>query len=739
MLPLNDITQLAIKVQSATAERENTAVRVGTAIAELCKYVNQLPTVAGFSFVASANGVDLVIKTLTENGQEASTAVAVPLLSAEKAGMLTPQMLTALRSDLRKDFSNFEKQVRGLIEASEEVMSRSMGELEKKAGEAETAISQLNSDISRLYSFVRTFTNEEREAVEQLLGAIDKTDNGQKIYYLSRYISDDALAMLRAKYPMLRIEQPEYTVVEYQDDIANGTFASNHDNRTGFKFNKPYVCSGHVQKILDERCRVAMYRAADGVKRFVRLNPDNPLVALTGETISYVGDSSWPFVLEPDYWYKGINDHLNARHFAVFAYGKTEPHRPQGVRLSISQWEATQGKRVSGNDTFTNYAQVLEVLYDRTAYKVSVAGHRFARIPASGSADDAIVVCDASGVVIARVVPFALEGIYEGSYVVIPLPEGADFVAFSLPTILPNILKKAFVWLTSSDRPEDWEPDWVFHPRRFNAFQYCKWDNDTASGTVNYTRNRAFIGLRSGTAPYGVTLNDLLKNPDYCLNGYEGTSYEDFKDLMQLYYARYGKRNAENTFTSGVNAGVENENVYNTPHEAYTVFQGFGNLGLTKLPNGTEVRTKESFFMGYVFTTAYNSCPFFDAKLTYNGVFLGKNMSATGRQIPFPLEVYPASTLKHHANGRYLDITPVAVSNEISTSDYYACAVLPRKSFQGEVLALRSTYERTHIGNVGVNNNNIYLHIGVVRLSCPGDDCVEVDSYSKLFPEILPD
>lgn len=721
MLPLTDITQLAIKVQQASQARENTAIRVGTAIAELVKYVKSLPDIGSFEFNASQKGLDLVINTDAEDGQNPTTTVNIPVLTDQQAGIVTPAFIQALKTNLtdelqkkwRKDDDSFKQDI----------------------GQAFNDFAQAQQlRLTDALTAMNTNNEHEREQVQLLFDAIAKGEVKDGVYYLGTYVSDEVMASLQSSFPMLDIRQPEYTVIEYQDDIANGTFASNHDNRTGFKFNKPYVCSGHVQKILDERCRVAMYRAADGVKRFVRLNPENPLVTLIGETISYEGDSCWPFVLEPDYWYKGINDHLNARHFAVFAHGKTEPHRPQGVRFSRSEWEATQGMRVSGNDTFTHYDQVLEVLDGRTAYKVSVAGHRFARIPVSGSGDDAIIVCNASGVVLARVVPFALEGIYEGSYVVVPLPEGSDFVAFSLPTTLPNILKDAFVWITFSDRPEDWEPDWVFHPRRFNAFQYCKWDNETASGTIDYTRNRAFIGLRRGTASYGVTLSHLLKNPDYCLNGYEGTSYEDFKDLMQLYYARYGKRNAENTFTSGVNAGVENENVYNTPHEAYTVFQGFGNLGLTKLPNGTEVRTKASFFMGYVFTTAYNSCPFFDAKLKINGVFLGKNTSATGRQIPFPLEVNPASTLKHHANGRYLDITPVAVSNEISTSDYYACAVAPRKSFQGEVLALRSTYERTHIGNVGVNNNNIFLNIGAVRLSCPGEGCVEVRYVLDLNP-----
>lgn len=735
MLPLNDITQLAIKVQSATAERENTAVRVGTAIAELCKYVNQLPTVAGFSFVASANGVDLVIKTLTENGQEASTAVAVPLLSAEKAGMLTPQMLTALRADLRKDFVNFDKQVRDLIRASEEVMSRPLGELAQKVEETETAISQLNSEILRLDSFVRISCNEERGAVEQLLGAIEREEQGRKVFYLSKFIPEAALEAIRAKFPTLKIEQPPFSVVKYHDAVPTGTFATNHENQTGVEYGKPYECSGHVKRILDNRFRVMLRYVRSGVKKWVRLNPENPLLSVAGETINYDGYHGWPFVHEPQYWYKGVNDHLNAAHYAVFSSFASEPPRPEGKRLELSALEKTVGVRISGNDTFTTYAQFKETLSGHSSYKVSVEGFRFVRIPVTANADDAIAVFDKGGRVLQRINPSALEGVYSGSYVVVPLAEGADFVAFSLIDPVPAdvLANVGFVWLTASSNPADWEPEWVKHEARFVSFCSVQWDNDmeaafkATDANLYYAFAHAFIGTRTPTGGYGINVLQVLNNTE-AHPEYDAPRYEDFKDLMQLYYARFGTRNAEMRLNcSSVVRGTTT--AFHVPHEAYTRFVSHALETPTVLPDGRTTTLRETLFMGYAFNLHQGFGVFTDTTNKNGFMRQGTKRSAEGRYIPFPA-VEKSEVVKFHTNGRYLDIT-VAGKTAAPTSDFYATYPNQDPKKLGESLSL-SIRDANYTGNLLVQNNNVFTAVGEWRIGCSTEMTEEVATYADL-------
>lgn len=755
MLPLNDITQLAIKVQSATVERENTAVRVGTAIAELCKYVNQLPTVAGFSFVPSASGVDLVIKTLTEAGQEATTALAIPLLSAEKAGVFTPQMLTALKADVRKDFSKFEQNMYELIQASEEVMSRQVGEVAQKAQDNETAISQLGADIARLDSFVRTSCKEERQAVEQLLGAIEREELGQKVFYLSRFIPDDALEALRAKFPALRIEQPPYSVVQYHDDVPTGTFATNHDNQTGVAYGKPYECSGHVKRILDNRFRVMLKRGASGTKRFVRLNQDNPLLSATGETINYDGDHGWPFVHEPLYWYKGVNDHLHASHFAVFSSLEDEPPRPEGKRLELSELEKTAGVRISGNDTFERYSQFKETLSGHSSYKVSVRGYRFVRIPVTANADDAIAVFDEGGRVLQRINPSALEGVYAGSYVVVPLAEGADFVAFSLPEPLPLEVSSAqgFVWLTASGNPADWEPEWVRHEARFCSYNYAKFSQVGAAQKMGDFR--AFIGTKQGwhapvvknqanqeTPLTAELVFQALREGLPTFEGFSPSRYEDFKDLMQLYYARYGQRNAESRLNSGQALQGQTDRVYHIPHGAYSKFRGADRVCLTVFPNGTEHEIGMSSFMGYAYqTTASQS--FYDT-ITHNGKCYQGVMTRTGQNVSPVLgrsrllfaptkgqTVEGLYLVKHHTNGLRLDILPAQLHPTGASTDHYATDSKISSSLLDFLLRL-NTHSPNFLGNVAIVDHYTHWAENFLRLSTTATDCTEVATYADL-------
>jgi hypothetical protein len=73
---------------------------------------------------------------------------------------------------------------------------------------------------------------------------------------LTRYMDDERHAELKAHFPELNIVQPEYTMIEFDDEVADDANVSNLDNETGYKYGTTYVPSGHIAKLLKQRHRV---------------------------------------------------------------------------------------------------------------------------------------------------------------------------------------------------------------------------------------------------------------------------------------------------------------------------------------------------------------------------------------------------------------------------------------------------------------------------------------------------
>lgn len=723
MLPLTDITQLAIKVQQASQARENTAIRVGTAIAELVKYVKSLPDIGSFEFNASQKGLDLVINTDAEDGQNPTTTVNIPVLTDQQAGIVTPAFIQALKTNLtdelqkkwRKDDDSFKQDI----------------------GQAFNDFAQAQQlRLTDALTAMNTNNEHEREQVQLLFDAIAKGEVKDGVYYLGTYVSDEVMSSLQSSFQMLDIRQPEYTLIKYHDSVPVGTFASNLDNRTGYQFGKAYAPSGHVSKILDARERVILHKGSDGVKRYARLNQDNPALSLAGETIDYTGDKGWAMNLEPEYWYKGVNDIINKEHYAAFAFGK-KPSNPRGKKLDGATLLASKTagyaySSVSNYDIVTLDAHKVQDSGYMTI-NVDVSGYRYARFPFAKLTKGGYghVFLDANGRKIGHAIVDAFEDTWDGCYLVYPIPDNATMMCLTYPS---NFVLD-FVWLTASDNPADWEPDWVHHPKRFVGFCNCKWDNPTnVSGqTFDRLKDVAYIGTKVGTSQYGINTKNILDNYDTMGRGFDFSSYEDYKDLMQLYYATYGQRNAINTMTTGQNLGVTD--VFTLPVKAYTEFKSFASPNVTHLPNGTEIKVRPSIFMGYALGSSFNFAPFLDTKLTGKGPVLGKKGAADGRVIPYPINYgNKTQTVKDLCNGKYLDITPAIASTDIATTDYYASYCDADRRRFGEVLALgATTYVKTHIGNPPIGNGNVFLAVGQLLLCCDGEGVFEMSRYEHIL------
>ena len=71
---------------------------------------------------------------------------------------------------------------------------------------------------------------------------------------LTKYLADEELEKYAARYPELTIKQPPYTMIEFDDSVADDANVSILDNKTGYKFGNTYKMSGHVNAILSKRC-----------------------------------------------------------------------------------------------------------------------------------------------------------------------------------------------------------------------------------------------------------------------------------------------------------------------------------------------------------------------------------------------------------------------------------------------------------------------------------------------------
>lgn len=155
---------------------------------------------------------------------------------------------------------------------------------------------------------------------------------------LTNYVEDERYEALKAHFPELNILQPEYTMIESDDDVADDANISNPDNRTGYKYGTPYRTSGHIAAILKHRHRVLAKVTRKPTTRSVKIaNVDTTVNNLDGEMTYYPLDDGnsnryadgsaarldgsegdW-MMFEPFFWSKGINDYLNGKHYSCYS------------------------------------------------------------------------------------------------------------------------------------------------------------------------------------------------------------------------------------------------------------------------------------------------------------------------------------------------------------------------------------------------------------------------------------
>lgn len=302
-------------------------------------------------------------------------------------------------------------------------------------------------------------------------------------YRLTRYKDDEEYEALQQHFPELNIEQPEYTMLERAETIADDVCISNLDNETGYKYGNDYKPSGHVAAILKNRHRVLAKVTKKATTRNVTIaGVDTVMNNLDGEMTCYpLGDADsnkyadgspakldgsegdW-MMLEPFYWSKGVNDYLNGRNYDCYSFRDRAhmPRVPEATVLTLEDIKRTQGGYTNGKKVMSGRDTINNAFSNDSSYSVcmvSVEGYKRVRFPSvPGTNLVGSVFVDKTGAVLQSIVVSTLSNKFEaGMYLISDVPEGTVALYFSIL----NTAEFDKVVLSNSEKIEDMEPDWV--------------------------------------------------------------------------------------------------------------------------------------------------------------------------------------------------------------------------------------------------------------------------------------
>ena len=379
-------------------------------------------------------------------------------------------------------------------------------------------------------------------------------------YRLTRYVDDETYAAYIEHYPELNIEQPEYTMLESDESVADDANLSNLDNGTGYKYGNDYKPSGHVAAILKNRHRVlakvtkkattrnvnianvdTVVNNLDGEMTYLELDDKDSTKYADGTPAKLDGSEGDLMMHEPFFWSKGVNDFLNSKNYSCYS-SKDKDHMPAVPNvdvLTLDDIKAVQGgytkgrKVMSGRDTITN-AMSTDSSYSVCVVDVSKHKHvRWPSVPGTNLVGSAFA--DVNGNVVKSVVVPTLGNRFEaGMYLISDVPEGAKTLYFSIL----NTAEFDKVVLSNSSKIEDMEPEWFANDEHLCA---------VVGSSVVGSKLRACITGGSTTA--SMTWTDF-----HYYSVQRGMQQIDalmhFR-IANLAYAKYGRRNMQEQCGAG--------------------------------------------------------------------------------------------------------------------------------------------------------------------------------------------
>ena len=379
-------------------------------------------------------------------------------------------------------------------------------------------------------------------------------------YRLTQYKADEEYDALQRHFPELNIVQPEYTMLESDESVADDANISNLDNGTGYKYGNDYKPSGHIEAIFKNRHRVlakvtkkattrnvnianvdTVVNNLDGEMTYMELDDTDSTKYADGTPAKLDGSEGDLMMHEPFFWSKGINDFLNSKDYSCYS-SKEKDHMPAVPNvdvLTLDDIKAVQGgytkgrKVMSGRDTITN-AMSTDSSY--SVCVVDVSKHKRVRWPSvPGTNLVGSAFADVNGNVVKSVVVPTLGNRFEaGMYLISDVPEGAKTLYFSIL----NTAEFDKVVLSNSSKIEDMEPEWFANDEHLCA---------VVGSSVVGSKLRACITGGSTTA--SMTWTDF-----HYYSVQRGMQQIDalmhFR-IANLAYAKYGRRNMQEQCGAG--------------------------------------------------------------------------------------------------------------------------------------------------------------------------------------------
>ena len=379
-------------------------------------------------------------------------------------------------------------------------------------------------------------------------------------YRLTRYKDDEEFEALQQHFPELNIEQPEYTMLESDESVADDANLSNLDNGTGYKYGSDYKPSGHVAAILKNRHRVlakvtkkattrnvnianvdTVVNNLDGEMTYLELDDRDSTKYADGSAAKLDGSEGDLMMHEPFFWSKGINDFLNSRNYSCYS-SKDKDHMPAVPNvdvLTLDDIKAVQGGYTKGRKVMSGRDTISNAMSTDSAYSVcvvDVSKHKRVRWPSvPGTNLVGSAFADVNGNVVKSIVVPTLGNRFEaGMYLISDVPEGAKTLYFSVL----NTAEFDKVVLSNSSKIEDMEPEWFANEEHLCA---------VVGSSVVGSKLRACITGGSTTA--SMTWTDF-----HYYSVQRGMQQIDalmhFR-IANLAYAKYGRRNMQEQCGAG--------------------------------------------------------------------------------------------------------------------------------------------------------------------------------------------
>ena len=362
---------------------------------------------------------------------------------------------------------------------------------------------------------------------------------------LTRYMEDAELAAMRSHFPELTIIQPEWTCIETDDSVLDDAVISNLDNRTGYRFDTPYVPSGHVAHILSRRHRVLGKKTAAGEETIFPLHNENSNYYADADDVSLAtpavltGRDGNVWMYEPHYWYKGVNDFLNRKKYSFYSANEACPATDsEYVKLTKDQVEVVTGKAIRMGEEYATLDEAVTDVPADSYCVVPVAGWRQVRFPSLQSAAYGAVWLDATGTILGRMRALSSAGILNGMYLFDTVPEGAARLAFTIV----NTADFDYVLLTMSNKAEAIEPDWAENEEHLCGVYEALLEDDFVKSVSDVISTGA------------VSQGDFRIYARNSGPGFQLVDYEMHKNVANLFYAKYGCRDSQGQCGYGENS-----------------------------------------------------------------------------------------------------------------------------------------------------------------------------------------